>query len=70
MPQGVKCSVANCSFWEQGNKCNADQISIDVDKHANIPYDSEFASELFGENHRDSAEDSSVTCCHTFKPKG
>ncbi|WP_270172250.1 DUF1540 domain-containing protein [Paenibacillus sp. SYP-B4298] len=65
MPQGVKCSVSNCTFWKQGNLCNADQIAIDVDQHANL--DTEFADEW--DSHRDTAKTSSVTCCHTFQPK-
>ncbi|GGG10504.1 DUF1540 domain-containing protein [Paenibacillus abyssi] len=69
MPKGVKCSVANCSFWGQGNQCNADTIMIDVDKHAQMDYHSEFASDGMGSNHRDAAEEASITCCHTFKPK-
>jgi len=69
MPDGVKCSVSNCSFWGQGNNCNADQIMIDIDKHAHQPLDTEFAHGELGADHQDHAKDSSVTCCHTFKPK-
>ncbi|GGD71296.1 DUF1540 domain-containing protein [Paenibacillus nasutitermitis] len=68
MPKGVSCSVANCSFWGQGNQCNADQIMIDIDSHAHMDYKSEFAGDL-QENHKDSAVESGSTCCHTFKPK-
>ena len=68
MPEGVKCSVSNCSFWAQGNQCVASQIMVDVDKHASADYSSEFADGL-GTDHKDMATDSSVTCCHTFKPK-
>ncbi|ALS27319.1 DUF1540 domain-containing protein [Paenibacillus cisolokensis] len=65
MPKGVLCTVANCTFWGEGNKCNADSILIDLDKHASENYDSEFAKEL----HQEIAEESSATCCHTFRPK-
>jgi hypothetical protein len=68
MPQGVKCSVADCTYWAKGNECHADQIMIDVDKHANADYSSEFASGL-GTDHKDKAGNSASTCCHTFKPK-
>jgi len=67
MPKGVSCSVANCSFWKEGNHCNADVISIDIDRHAS--FDAEFAAEEFGKLHQDEAAQSSATCCHTFKPK-
>ena len=68
MPEGVKWSVSNCSYWAQGNRCNAGQIMIDVDKHASADYSSEFADGL-GTDHQDKASEASVTCCHTFKPK-
>ncbi|CAM4263816.1 DUF1540 domain-containing protein [Paenibacillus tarimensis] len=68
MPEGVKCSVSNCTFWGQGNQCNANQIMVDIDKHGAVDYSSEFAEGL-GMNHKDTAPQSSTTCCHTFKPK-
>lgn len=66
----VKCSVANCQYWGQGNDCKADAIMIEVDKHANMKFDAEFAGESFDSEHKDSADGSAGTCCHTFKPKG
>ncbi|MFC5651720.1 DUF1540 domain-containing protein [Paenibacillus solisilvae] len=69
MPNGVRCSVANCSFWAEGNKCNADQIQIDIDSHAKGEFGSEFAEEGFGHEHKDAASEQAETCCHTFKAK-
>ncbi|MEK8129683.1 DUF1540 domain-containing protein [Paenibacillus filicis] len=63
----VKCSVANCAFWAQGNNCNANAIMIDVDQHAKVAFDSEFASEFT--EHQDKAASIQNTCCHTFEPK-
>ncbi|NBI29388.1 DUF1540 domain-containing protein [Chengkuizengella marina] len=68
MPQ-VKCSVANCQYWAAGNNCNADQINIEVDEHANMNFNEEFAGENFNSNHQDRASKESNTCCHTFKKK-
>lgn len=65
----VKCSVSNCTYWGTQNVCNADVIMIDIDQHATRQYNAEFAGETFDSEHRDSAATSSVTCCHTFKPK-
>ncbi|TBL78350.1 DUF1540 domain-containing protein [Paenibacillus thalictri] len=65
----VKCSVANCEYWAQGNRCGADLIMIDIDKHANATFTEEFAGESFDDDHTDKAADSRSTCCHTFKPK-
>ncbi|HUC93168.1 MAG TPA: DUF1540 domain-containing protein [Paenibacillus sp.] len=68
MPEGVKCSVSNCTYWGEGNKCVANSIMIDIDKHASADYSSEFAEGL-GTDHRDTAKNASVTCCHTFEQK-
>lgn len=68
MPHGVSCSVSNCTFWKEGNNCNADAIAIDIDQHASVNFEEEFA-DSFGELHQDRAPKSSTTCCHTFKPK-
>lgn len=65
----VKCSVANCSFWGEGNNCNADAIMIDIDSHSRAKYNEEFAGESFDSDHQDAAKTSASTCCHTFKPK-
>lgn len=70
MPQ-VKCSVANCEYWAQGNLCSADEIMVEIDSHASAnKMKEEFAGE-YGQNtdHQDHASKSSETCCQTFKPK-
>lgn len=66
----VNCSVANCKFWTEGNKCSAEAILIEIDQHGNHRYDMETGS-LIGDDHdRDYAESVRNTCCHTFRPKG
>ncbi|EJL43288.1 hypothetical protein BAG01nite_25650 [Brevibacillus agri] len=69
MPE-VRCSVANCEYWAQGNLCSADEIMVEIDAHANANTKEEFAGE-YGQNtgHKDHATKSSETCCLTFKPK-
>lgn len=68
MPE-VKCSVANCNYWAEGNSCAADAIMIEVDKHANTSFNAEFAGEGFDTNHQDQAAKVRDTCCHTFEHK-
>ena len=69
MPQ-VKCSVANCTYWGQGNNCQADMIMVEIDKHAKANFKTEFADEYgYDSNHKDVASSSAHTCCHTFKAK-
>ena len=40
----VKCTVANCVYHAKGNLCGADEITIDIDRVANI--DTEFSEEF------------------------
>ncbi|AJY76341.1 DUF1540 domain-containing protein [Paenibacillus beijingensis] len=68
MPNGVKCSVSNCTFWDEGNRCGASHINIEIDGHAYANISEEFGEEL-GSGHKDRANESAATCCHTFKPK-
>ncbi|QKG84908.1 DUF1540 domain-containing protein [Kroppenstedtia pulmonis] len=66
----VKCSVANCFFWDEGNECNADAIMVDVDRNTNRKYDEEIGGEFVSSDQQEySARISADTCCHTFKPK-
>ncbi|MFD1955907.1 DUF1540 domain-containing protein [Paenibacillus thailandensis] len=69
MPEGVSCSVSNCTYWKEGNACGADRISVDIDQHASPDFFEEFAADDLGLDHQDQATQSSVTCCYTFKPK-
>ena len=69
MPKGVSCTVANCSFWKEGNNCAASEIQIEIDQHSSVNLNEEFADDELGATHQDSAEQSSATCCLTFKPK-
>ncbi|MCS1350510.1 DUF1540 domain-containing protein [Mechercharimyces sp. CAU 1602] len=70
MPQ-VKCSVANCHYWEQGNNCSADAIMVDVDSHDGKNYNEEIGGEMIDTRHQDyNASKPADTCCHTFKKKG
>jgi hypothetical protein len=69
MPQ-VFCSVSNCQYWKAQNRCAADAIMIEVDRHAERTFDAEFSGEGFDTEHRDTAENAAATCCNTFRPKG
>ncbi len=69
MPKGVTCSVSNCHFWEKGNECGAKEIKIDMDQHSGKWFHAEFSNELADHQHEDIANESSETCCLTFKAK-
>jgi hypothetical protein len=66
----VKCNVANCSFWGEGNKCQAESILVEIDSHANRDYSMEAGEEPYEKaEHQDAANTIKETCCHTFRPK-
>ncbi|MFC0558079.1 DUF1540 domain-containing protein [Halalkalibacter alkalisediminis] len=66
----VKCNVANCTFWGDGNRCQADSILVEIDAHANRDYNMEAGEEFYEKaEHKDKAQEIKETCCHTFRPK-
>lgn len=65
----VNCSVSNCHFWGEQNVCKAEQIMIEIDSHTGSAWKEEYAEDMMKEGHRDTAPDSSATCCLTFKPR-
>ncbi|AIW86847.1 DUF1540 domain-containing protein [Bacillus mycoides] len=70
MPE-VKCSVSNCSFWGQGNLCQASAIVVqpDAQEAGQIENSSYTNATLTNETLESSVTTSVETCCHTFKPK-
>ncbi|QWG26789.1 DUF1540 domain-containing protein [Bacillus mycoides] len=70
MPE-VKCSVSNCSFWGQGNLCQASAIVVqpDAQEAGQIESSSYTSAALTNETLESSVTTSVETCCHTFKPK-
>lgn len=70
MPE-VKCSVSNCSFWGQGNFCQASAIVVqpDAQEAGQIENSSYTNATLTNETLENSVTTSVETCCHTFKPK-
>ncbi|MCK0471535.1 DUF1540 domain-containing protein [Halalkalibacter sp. APA_J-10(15)] len=63
----VKCHVSNCSYWGNGNRCQAEAILVEMDAHAERDYSAEFSEELSEQTNH--AQEPAQTCCHTFKPK-
>jgi hypothetical protein len=67
MPE-VRCSVSNCEYWAEGGGCNAKEILVEIDAHATRNFNAEIG-EIGDGVHKDYAEHSSGTMCHTFKKK-
>ncbi|ENQ3077547.1 DUF1540 domain-containing protein [Bacillus multifaciens] len=70
MPE-VRCSVSNCSFWGQGNFCQATAIFVQPDSQESTHSEDESYTDtiLSGQTIDSSATTSVETCCHTFQPK-
>ena len=68
MPE-VRCSVSNCSFWGQGNFCQASAIIVqpDADETGQTENESYTSAVLTNETLESSVATSVETCCHTFK---
>jgi hypothetical protein len=67
--QHIHCSVNNCHYWEQGNKCHANEIMVTADAiGASMPdqLDATQASTVSGTP----VDHCMETCCKTFVQKG
>ena len=64
--EGVRCTISNCEYWADQNRCKAGQILIThsspmimADKHGmNADQIQETPADEVGE-----------TCCYTFEPE-
>jgi hypothetical protein len=65
----VKCSVANCEYWEQGNNCSAEVIMIEINAHADRHQPEHKGGEEYDSRHRDIAAGIIDTCCQTFEER-
>ncbi|WP_088102484.1 DUF1540 domain-containing protein [Halalkalibacter urbisdiaboli] len=66
----VKCNVANCTYWGEGNQCQAESILVEIDAHSNMDFSMEAGEEPYEKaEHEDKAERRSQTCCHTFRER-
>jgi hypothetical protein len=67
----VRCSVSNCTYWGQGNYCQAASIIVQPDGKAftNLSDDSYQNAVLEGQQMDSLAANSAETCCQTFEPK-
>lgn len=65
----VLCSVSNCYFWKDENRCAAPAIMVTTNGHANANFHEEIANEIAVDYRlTENAPDSKETCCHTFRP--
>jgi Domain of Unknown Function (DUF1540) len=69
MPE-IRCSVANCNYWGQGNFCQASSIIVQTEAYEySNDYDQKIENAVLEGELTSSASHSGETCCHTFFPK-
>lgn len=68
----VRCTVSNCHYWDEGNRCGADRILITLDKIGRQfeRTDSTRIENIIEEVGQTPADQSVETCCQTFRPSG
>ncbi|ACV59205.1 DUF1540 domain-containing protein [Alicyclobacillus acidocaldarius] len=69
MKVDVKCTVANCLFWHEGNECAAPSIMVSVSRRGETSFREEFGREFAVAERESHARSSMETCCETFKPR-
>ena len=65
MPENVRCTVNECTYWEQGDRCIAESILIALEHHAKRRDD---GMEI-GALSETATVTSTATNCQTFKPR-
>lgn len=67
--QHIHCSVNNCHYWSQGNKCSANEIMVTADQVGASMPDSFDATQA--KNAAPTPAGSCMeTCCKSFVEKG
>lgn len=65
MPENVRCTVSNCVYWDEGNRCGAETILITTNDKLRFRDD----KMEIGALSETLATTSTETNCKTFKPK-
>lgn len=61
----VRCTVSDCTYWDEGNVCVAERIWVTVNRFA-TKIDME-AAEL--DEVQTEARRTHATCCYTYEPR-
>ncbi len=61
---GVRCTVSNCQYWVEQNRCRAGQILI---THASPMINADKHGQDADRLQTTPAEDNEETCCYTFE---
>jgi len=66
--QHIHCSVNNCHYWAQGNKCDAREVLVTSDQ-IGASYPDEFDCEQAAELVPTPVDTCMASCCKTFVAK-
>lgn len=66
--RNIRCSIVNCHYWGQGNRCQATEIMVTSDEMSNQLPDS-IDAPMAGQITQTPVGKSSESCCHTFVNK-
>jgi hypothetical protein len=69
MSPEVKCAVSNCTYWETGEKCSANNIQITFGGRSSDSFYTELSEELTKKKPKAQAVVAENTLCNTFKAK-
>ncbi|MBT9260390.1 MAG: DUF1540 domain-containing protein [Clostridiales bacterium] len=70
---GVRCTVRDCYFWQEGHYCNAKEILIthdEVGRKFPESMDAPQIDQIVAQTGPTEAYYCYDTCCKTFRPKG
>ncbi|MDS1029216.1 DUF1540 domain-containing protein [Bacillota bacterium LX-D] len=68
--QHIHCSISNCHYWEEGNKCQAQEILVTSDLVADAMPSNYDAHQAGLQMDSTPVDDITKTCCKTFVEKG
>ena len=67
MNQHIHCIVSDCNYWQQGNKCVANEILVATDEFG-TKYPEEVDAHMATQLTPESAGNCMTTCCKSFIP--
>jgi hypothetical protein len=66
--QHIHCSVNNCHYWGQGNKCDAEEILVTSDA-IGAAYPDDFDCKQSNQLSPTPVDNCMSSCCKTFVPQ-
>ncbi|ACV61786.1 protein of unknown function DUF1540 [Desulfofarcimen acetoxidans DSM 771] len=69
MNQHIHCIIKDCHYWQQGNKCTANEILVATDEFG-AKYPEEMDAHMAAQLTPESAGNCTTTCCKSFMPNG